>query len=214
MPRLPRQKIAMGLLYCVSLLYAPIYGQSGAIINVPATTGSPIMIDGNFSPDEWRDALVIPASASVKIYVQQVKGHVFIGIRKETGPPVYVDLFLVTGESRLHNLHASMQLGERLLSGDKWTDTEPATSWGVHHDWTANEAKSDPKRDRNLPIAERLLPADGVEFQLRRSRFSGKQWQVRIEVRDFVGKAPDIVFPPNSTRTSPAHWAVFSLEEN
>jgi hypothetical protein len=120
-------------------------------------------------------------------------------------------MFLTTGDNKLYNLHASFQLGERLLAGDAWNDSSPSNNWGNHVDWIANEAKMNEEKSANLPIAERLFPYDGWEFQIRRSRFVGKEWRIRIEVRDFAGQRPDTIFPELSERKNPARWAVLSL---
>jgi hypothetical protein len=104
-----------------------------------------------------------------------------------------------------------MQIGERLLTGNSWTDSEPAWRWGNHIDWIASEAKIDPHKDRDLPLAERFIPYDGMEFQLRRSRFGGKQWRVRVEVRDFTGRLSDIIFPGGSERRNASRWTILNL---
>ncbi len=78
-------------------------------------------------------------------------------------------------------------------------------------DWIASEAKIDSSKDKNLPLAERLFDREGAEFQIRRSRFTGKQWRLRVEVRDFNGKLPDIVFPAASTRENIEEGAVLKL---
>jgi hypothetical protein len=172
---------------------------------------NPILIDGKFSPDEWRDASIIPVAPSVALYVQQVRGHVYLGVKGEEAKPFYVDVFLLTGTKSLYNLHASMQVGERLLAGDAWTDTDPPIVWGNHVDWIANEAKPDPRKDQSLPMTQRLYPRQGVEFQLRRSRFPGSEWRIRIEIRDFAGERADIIFPSDSIRMDTSHWMILHL---
>jgi len=181
------------------------------IIKVPQGNGTPVLIDGKISVDEWRDAAVITAAPSIKLYLKQFRGHVFIGLKMRTASPSYVDMFLLTGDNQLYNLHASMQVGERLLTDDAWSDTSPPNHWGNHVDWIGSEAKIDAEKDRNLPMAKRLFPYDGMEFQLRRARFVGKQWRIRIEVRDFAGQVPDIIFPRISERKNTTPWAILSL---
>jgi hypothetical protein len=177
-------------------------------IKVPEGNSNPVLIDGIFSKDEWQDAATVKVNDSVTLYLKQFRGHVFIGVKTNTTYPAYVDMFLLTAGNELYNLHASMQIGERLLTGNAWTDREPAWRWGNHVGWIANEAKYDSTKDRSLPDKEKVFPYEGKEFQLLRSRFTGKQWRLRIEVR---GSSEDIPFPANSERRQTASWAILRL---
>ncbi|MCA1568133.1 MAG: hypothetical protein LC803_21310 [Acidobacteria bacterium] len=177
-------------------------------LKVPEGRGSPVLIDGIFSRDEWQNATTVKADDSVMLYLKQFRGHVFIGVKTATSYPAYVDMFLLTGLNELYNLHASMQIGERTLTSSLWTDGVPSWRWGNHVGWIANEAKYDSTKDRSLPDKEKVFPYEGKEFQLLRSRFTGKQWQMRVEVR---GSTPDLVFPAESERRSSARWLILQL---
>ncbi len=170
----------------------------------------PVLIDGRFSVKEWHDAIEVDIESSAKLYLKRLKNDVFIGI-KSANALRYIDLFLLDSENRLYNLHASMQIGERLLTDDFWTDEKPAWRWGNHVDWIASEAKIDGSKNKDLPLAERFFAYDGTEFQIRRSRFPGKHWRIRIEVKDFAGELPDIVFPSGTGRKDTAKWAILKL---
>ncbi len=191
------------------ILIFKIAAHAEPLISVPQG-GLPVLVDGRFSADEWRDAKEINFDVSAKLYVKQFKNHVFIGIRS-TGATRYADLFLLDSENRLYNLHASMQIGERLLTDNTWTDKKPAWNWGNHVDWIASEAKLDSTKSKDLPLAMRFFGYDGMEFQIRRSRFPGKWWRVRIEIRDFAGELPDIVFPDKAGRKEIEKWAVLNF---
>lgn len=180
-------------------------------IRVPQSE-APVLIDGKFPVAEWRNCFVISIEDSVKLYLKQYKGHVFIGVRVERATPSYVDLLLFTPDEQLYNLHASMKIGERLLKGNSWTDSQPAWRWGNNIDWIANEAKIDPTKDTDLPFTEKFYPYEGYEFQLCRSRFDGKKWHIRIVVQDFAEQLPDITFPNNSKKTDTSQWAILNLE--
>lgn len=175
---------------------------------VPEGRSNPVLIDGIFSRAEWQDAATVKVNDSVTLYFKQYKGHVFIGVKTATTYPAYVDMFLLAGANELYNLHASMQIGERTLTGNAWTDGEPPWRWGNHVGWIANETKYDQTKDKSLPDKEKVFPYDGKEFQLLRSRFTGRRWRMRLEVR---GATPDIVFPAESERESPARWLILQL---
>jgi hypothetical protein len=178
------------------------------LIKVPEGNSNPILVDGIFSKAEWQDAATVKVNDSITLYLKQFRGHVFLGVKTATSYPAYVDMFLLTGSNELYDLHASMQIGERLLSGNAWTDREPAWRWGNHVGWTANEAKYDSTKERTLPDKEKVFPYEGKEFQLLRSRFTGKQWRLRIEVR---GSSPEVVFPADSQRMNTASWVTLQL---
>lgn len=184
-------------------------------LRVPAVAAPPVLVDGRFSPGEWAGARRVPIAEGDTLLLRQAQGHVFIGIRTARPYPTYVDLFLRDGEGRVHNLHASMQTGERELPDTLWTDMRPATRWGNENGWIANVSKRLPERlqDRTMPAPkEFFFPSEGREFQLLRSRFPGSRWSVRVELRDLGGGgAPDVVYPARSTRTAPAGWAVLEL---
>lgn len=182
---------------------------------VPLGGDTPLLIDGRFAADEWRDALAVPFGDGDTLLVKQVHGHVFLGVHSGRTYPTYVDLFLRDGAGALYNLHASLQTGERALTGTAWTDRDPPTAWGNERDWSANVSKfrSDASRPRDRPTTPAdFQPQDGREFQLRRARFAGARWRLRVELRDLGGGGhPDVVYPAGTTRYSEDGWAVLVL---
>ena len=184
---------------------------SQQILAVPKRDGPPVLIDGIFSVGEWQGATVVNMSTAVTLHLKQRTGHVYVGVEMRTPSPSYVELFLLTEENQLYNLHASMRVGERWLKDSVWDDNKPEWRWGNNIDWIASVAKYDEAKDRNLSLAERFLHYDGMEFQIRRARFQGRRWRVRIEVRDFTGRTPDTIFPAASTRRDVTRWAVLKL---
>jgi hypothetical protein len=133
-------------------------------IKVPVVSPQPLMIDGKFASAEWHDASVTAVTPGVTLYVQQFQGHVFIGVKGDDAAPFYVDLFLLGQDNCVYDLHASMQVGERLLCGDAWTDTDPPIQWGNNIDWIANEAKADPRKDRTCRRSTDCFPERELSF--------------------------------------------------
>lgn len=173
---------------------------------------TPVLIDGEFSAGEWQKAFVTSITDSVSLYLKRNKGHIFIGVRIKKVFPFYVDVYLLTSDKKLYNLHASRQIGERLLTGNSWTESDPAWCFGNNMDWIANEAKIDPTWNFNLPIVERFYPYEGYEFQIRRSRFKGGKWRLRIVVRNFGERLSDIIFPADSKKTGTSQWIILNLK--
>jgi hypothetical protein len=185
-----------------------------ATLRVPGGAAMPVLVDGRFAAGEWDDARRVAVGPSDTLLLKEHRGHVYVGVIAARPFPVYVELFLRDGSGTLHHLHASMQLGERTLVDTAWTDASPRTLWGNESDWTANESKFRPDRRRPNPAVVDtgdVFPQRGREFQLRRSRFVGTRWQVRLEVRDFGGRVPDLVVPAGSHRKSFDGWLTLEL---
>jgi hypothetical protein len=56
------------------------------------------------------------------------------------------------------------------------------------------------------PVSEQIEPMDGYEFVINRAQLN--PWRIRIEVRDFDGRARDIVWPAQSRRNDATTWAL------
>jgi hypothetical protein len=182
------------------------------VIRVPEGRPTPVLLDGQLSPGEWADALAVPVSGSIRLLVKQTGGYVFIAVATASRVPRPIDIFLEDAAGALHQLHASMAIGERALADTLWGEGDrPAWRWGNHVDWMANEAKTDSQRPTTLPFSARLFPADGTEYQIRRSRIPGARWRIRVDVGAFPGTEGTHTFPSGAGR-APSSWAVVELD--
>jgi hypothetical protein len=164
-----------------------------------------VTIDGSLDVSEWQGAQRIDLTSGAVLWLKQTQSHVCFAVEPGEAGPRYVDVFIADRAGALHNLHASMQVGERALPERRWTDEDPPTTWGQTTGWSANAAtRLDP--ETHAPSIEQLAPFDGYEFVIDRAQLS--PWRIRIEVRDFHGEARDIVWPAQSRRTDIATWAV------
>ena len=180
---------------------------------VPRAADGAMQVDGRIDAQEWGGAVLVPMPQDGVVIVKQVDNRVWLAIVPETKHPTYVDLFLQTEDGVVHNLHASLQWGERIVSGDKWTDTEPATRWGLPTDWQANRIEYAPGgRDTAEVTRASFKPYAAHEYGVSREKFGGKTWRIRIEVRDFAGREPDRIFPAGSDRHEPGGWWTLRLE--
>lgn len=181
-----------------------------ACVVLPEEAGEPpppcgVTVDGSLDVSEWQGAQRIELTNGATLWLQQTTSHVCFAVEPGEAGPRYVDVFIADRAGTLHNLHASMQVGERTLPARRWTDEEPETSWGQTTGWTANAATTlDP--ETHAPSIEQLAPFDGYEFVIARAVLN--PWRIRVEVRDFHGRARDIVWPAQSRRTDIATWAV------
>jgi hypothetical protein len=161
--------------------------------------------DGYFAEELWAAARWIDAGHGATLAIVSTPLQVCIGLKTKAAGLRYADIFLLDGAGGGHNLHASMQVGERALPKSDWSDAIPQTSWGQTTLWSANHVRRKSGTIKSAPLAEQFEASDGYEFKIDRLRMP-KPWRVRIEVRDFEGAAPDIVWPSGSTRQEPSSW--------
>ena len=127
-----------------------------------------------------------------------------MGINNKENVGRYVDLYLENESIGIVNLHASMQLGERKLI-DSWNDTIPAWSWGNNNGWTANVVEPLNKGGEGSFLAS-VKPYQGHEFQISKKKIKDKKLKIRLEIKDFIGQAEDIIFPVDSKRNETENW--------
>jgi hypothetical protein len=165
-----------------------------------------VTVDGSLNVSEWQGSQRIELNNGAVIWLQQTPTHVCFAVEPGEAGARYVDVFIADRAGALHNLHASVQVGERTLPERRWSDENPATNWGQSTGWSANTAPRRPDADASAPASQQLAPFDGYEFVIDRAQLS--PWRIRIEVRDFDGEARDIVWPAQSRRTDIATWAL------
>ena len=186
-----------------SLLALPAHGQQpvpekrvGAVIAqsvvVPTGNGVPVMTDGIFTPGEWDDALLIALGETLELRVKGYRGVVFIGLRGPAGIGP-ADLFVSVPGGPICQLHRSAQLAEATVppSGE----LPPLRKFGLTPDWYANEQRWDIEEAERLRKAGKtplqmmraaLYPSEGIEFAIRRSKFPGERWLIRLEGTAFL----------------------------
>jgi len=174
-----------------------------------ATAEAEWSVDGRFDREkEWAGAEAIEVGQGVTVLLKEKDGVMAIGVVTGCEFPAYVDLFIEAEDGTVWNLHASMQQGERLVAGREWDDRVPETKWGRQKDWRANTNRPLKERANDDPLKKASFPPahQGYEFVIERAKFGGGAKRLRVEARDFTGKAADIVFPAGSSRREPGGW--------
>lgn len=196
-----------------SQAHEPVVAGQGQII-VPEGDGAPVITDGVFTPGEWDDAKWIDLNKVVRLYFKQYRGVVFLGIRgagtNQIGPSA---LSIAPPGAPIHLLHVSAQLGEVILPG---TGDAPPFRFGLTTDWYANEQRRDMEKAAILQkegknpieiITETTYPSDGIEFAIRRSKFPGACWSVRLEISFLEEQKPNwMVYPAESPERTTEGW--------
>ena len=180
------------------------------ITEIPFRSKVDIEVDGVFGAEEWDGAQTFQVTPTNFVSLFQNENYLFLGIRNKEHVSRYVDLYIANDAIGTTNLHASMQLGERQLI-DHWNDTTPAWNWGNNIDWEANIVEVE-NEDETISFLESVKPYEGHEFQISKRKLKGEQVKIRIEIKDFVGQASDVIFPAASERYNTEHWFVITLK--
>ena len=201
-----------------SLVALPAHGQQPVLekrvfaviaqsVVVPIGNGVPVMTDGIFTPGEWDDALLIALGEMLELRVKEYRGVVFIGLRGSAGIGP-ADLFLSVPGGPICQLHRSAQLAEAIVppSGE----LPSLSKFGFTPDWYANEQRWDIEEAERLRKAGKTplemmraasYPSEGIEFAIRRSKFPGERWLMRLEGTAFL--SPDtpvaLMYPPDTS---------------
>lgn len=179
------------------------------LTDVPFRANMNIQIDGLFDEEDWNRSRTIEITPSNSLHLVQDKYYLFLGISNYEDIGRYVDLYIDNDSIGIINLHASMQLGERLLT-DNWNDTIPVWNWGKNTYWTANNVVVIDESEE-ISFLESVKPYQGHEFKISKNHI-GKKIRVRLEIKDFLGKASDIVYPFNSERQRTEDWYLLELK--
>lgn len=177
---------------------------------VPTGNGVPVVTDGIFTPGEWDDALLISLGETFELRVKEYRGVVFIGLRGPAGIGP-ADLFVSVPGGPICQLHRSAQLAEAIVPPTG--ELPPLRKFGLSPDWYANEQRWDIEEAERLRKAGKTplemmraasYPSDGIEFAIRRSKFPGERWLIRLEGTAFL--TPDIpavlAYPPDAGKES------------
>jgi hypothetical protein len=192
----------------IYILLIPLVACNEGLTNkVPKQTAS-IEIDGILKDTEWGNSKIISSNESVQIMLTQNDSFFYIGVRKEKEIARYVDVYIYDG-TKLLNLHASMQLGERLLQGD-WNDTIPTWNWGNNKLWTANHV-SIVSKDEQLPFSKQTNAYDGYEFIIKKEMIENIELKLMLEIKDFTGEQSMVIFPDRAIRHNYSEWFTFKL---
>ncbi len=91
----------------------------GRPADVAVPPGAPATLDGSLGPGEWDDALAIPMSPAVTLYLKHVDGALYLGVR---APEMGVGNLLIADGGNVRILHSSAALGTAVYepAGDAW----------------------------------------------------------------------------------------------
>jgi hypothetical protein len=172
------------------------------------------LFDGRCSRDEWQAATKIELPALVSVYLMHDQDSFFVCAKGKAEDYTVIDLYIEHAETgQLHNLHASAQLGERLLTDKAWSESEfwNLEGWGGFWvPYAGNEESEDGMRTKFLKGSHR-------EIQVLRKKFAGNTWNMMIGVSavNHEGKyGAEFFYPESAVDTDESTWGKFSFSKS
>jgi hypothetical protein len=185
---------------CICALLAIVLCASSQAQNkVRVPRGKAILIDGKFSPDEWKDSAEIVLSDSVKLYVKTSDQYIYLCVRLMTAKNFGLDMYVSDSTKEIHNLHASAKLGERQLKDNDY----PEWQWWTNRDWAANVSRVNSFEERTF------LPDEVKELQISKQRFKGKQWLTMFEIQTRDNTKG---FPAKASNKKTENWLLLEFK--
>ncbi len=176
---------------------------------VPTIDTITVSTDGQLDERIWNQSLAFDLPSTYTLHLLQNDEAVWMAIELGEKSGKYVDVYLHNDSIGTINLHASMQLGERMLAGN-WNDTIPAWNWGNNYDWIANTIRYKEHNEKML-LMESIAPYQGFEFKISKSRILQNRLFIRLEIKDFTGTGENYIYPLLSKREDPGNWLNVSL---
>jgi len=170
-------------------------------------SASKILIDGQVEEDEWIGANKTQIKPGVDLYTLQDEHYLYLSVQYDTTlyANYYCDLYFDLGKDTILNIHASQQLGERLLIGKEWTDSEPPFNWGYISKWTASKINFDRKK-------ETYLPYTALEFQISKTKLPKEKLKIALQSRDMTWEKEIINVPEDGDFKTTKNWLTFYWE--
>lgn len=170
---------------------------------IKADKAGPILVDGSCDDAGWARAKAYELGHGATLRIAANADFLFLCVAPPAGSYSTVDVYLRDADGRLHNLHASAQLGERVKDAAGWPDYD----WWNNRDWYANPVEFTGMREGRA----QFRTSRGREMQIARRKFPGGSWALMLEVRALGAANAEAVFPAGAKESHPATWATVRL---
>lgn len=166
---------------------------AGCAASPPPPPPCGVTPDGVLNEAAWSQAQLISLREGAELRLVQGRAHVcFAAVSGDT--PRFADIYVSDATGATLNLRAAAQVGERAVSGGRWSDEAPSTAWGQTTGWRAN------------PPAQGAA-FNGYEFVIERARFP-RPWRIRVELHEIERPSRMVAWPAESRRNDKRTWAL------
>lgn len=206
------QKFTKLLLLSTYLSFAAVGANAAEVITINLTNKAPLF-DGSCDDSEWASATKISLPAQAFIYLMHDKHSVYVCAKGKAEDYATIDLYIEHAKTGyLHNLHASAQLGERLLTEKEWGESRrwDLKDWGGF--WVPYAGYEDTEKGGRRP---KFLKGSHREIQVLRKKFVGNTWKMMIGVSaiNHEGESHTFLYPEKAVDVDTSTWKVFSFGE-
>jgi hypothetical protein len=206
------QNLSKLLLLSASLSFVATEANASETIVINPTNKAPLF-DGRCGKDEWQAATKIELPAQASVFLMHDKDSLYVCAKGKAEDYAVIDLYIEHAETgHLYNLHASAQLGERILTDKEWSEHE---SWWNHKDWSGFWVPYAGIEDTENGKRPKFLKGSHREVQVLRKKFVGNTWNIMIGVSaiNHEGNSAEFFFPEKAVDTDKSTWMKFSFSE-
>lgn len=179
-------------------------------IAINSTKKAPLF-DGSCGENEWQSATKIKLPAQASIYLMHDKDSLYVCAKGKAEDYAVIDIYIKHARTgHLHNLHASAQLSERLLTDKEWGESQRwnLKDWGGF--WVPYAGNEDIENGGKRP---KFLKGSHREIQVLRKKFAGNIWKMMIGVSaiNHEGEPREFFYPENAIDVDTSTWTMFSF---
>jgi len=171
------------------------------------------LLDGSCGNDEWRAATKIKLPAEASIYLMHDKDYFYICAKGKPEDIAVLDLYIEHAETGdLHKFHLSAQMGESVLTDNKWENT--SGKWVLEDYagfWVPYSGLKDPENRKNPTFAR----GTHRQVQILRKKFSGDTWNMMFGVSaiKYEGEWAEFFYPEKAISDDRSTWGKFLFSE-
>ena len=176
-------------------------------------TNKAALLDGSCGNDEWQAATKIELPAKASIYLMHDKDYFYICAKGKPQDITVLDLYIEHAETGdLHKFHLSAQMGESVLTDNKWEGT--SEKWILKDYagfWVPYSGLKDPENRKNPTFAR----GTHRQVQVLRNKFSGNTWNMMFGVSAIKheGEWAEFFYPEKGIGDDKSTWAKFSFSK-
>ncbi|MDX1538729.1 hypothetical protein [Arsukibacterium sp.] len=172
------------------------------------------LFDGRCDNDEWKSATKIDLAAEISVYLMHTSDSLFVCAKGKPEDYTVIDIYIENAETgQLHNLHASAQLGERLLKNKEWSASE---FWDLK-DWGGFWVPYAGNEDTENGTRTKFLEGSHREIQILRRKFLGNSWNMMIGVSAVYHEGEygaEFFYPDGAMDTDVSTWRRFAFSKS
>lgn len=203
--------LSLSLLLNISLVLGIAHASETITIN---QTNKAPLYDGRCEGNEWQAATQLELPAEVSVYLMHDADSLFVCAKGKKEDYTVIDLYIEHEETGLlYNLHASAQLGERVLTDKGWSELE---FWNIE-DWGGFWVPYAGNEETEDGVRTKFLKGSHREIQVYRKKFKGDTWRIMIGVSaiNHEGKyGAEFFYPANAVDIDKSTWGTFSFSNS